>query len=64
MTQPNGQQPEGEPVNYADVLEYWRELVLDLHSRLSVSAAKLRNREREIASLQVELARRPHPVEE
>lgn len=49
MSSPNGQQ--GEPVAYEDVLSYWREQVIDLHSRLSMSAALLKNREREIAEL-------------
>lgn len=60
MTHPNGQ-PEGEPVNYADVLDYWQGVVLDLHSRLSVSAAQLKNRDREIENLKNQLSSREIP---
>ena len=58
MSSPNGQsQQQGEPVDYADVLEYWRGLAMELHSKASVTAALLANRDREIAHLRSQLAR-------
>lgn len=47
--------PQQEAVLYDDVLEYWRDLTLSLHSQLSVEKAKLRNRDREIEVLKAQL---------
>ena len=59
MSAPNGQMQEpGEPVNYADVLEYWRGVVMDLHSRLSVAAAQIKNRDQMIEHLRSQASNR------
>lgn len=59
MTNPNGLNAppqQQESVDYADVLEYWRNQVLDLHSRLAVAAAQVRNRDKEISALRDRLS--------
>lgn len=57
MVSPNGQpqQQQGEPVDFAEVLEYWRDQTMDLHSRLAISNAMIKNRDREISDLRKQL---------
>jgi hypothetical protein len=55
MSTPNGlpplPSPQQEAVLYEEVLEYWQNLVMELHGKLSMAEARLRNRDREIQTL-------------
>jgi hypothetical protein len=57
MSTPNGlpplPSPQQEAVLYEEVLEYWQNLVMELHGKLSMAEARLRNRDREIQTLKM-----------
>lgn len=41
-----------EPVQYDDVIEYYQEVIADLHAKLAVARAQIRNRDRALRSYQ------------
>lgn len=59
MSQPNGlpsPEPQQEAVPYEMVIDYWQRLAMDLHSKLSVSEARMRTRDAVIEQLRSRMA--------
>lgn len=51
----NGLEPQEpqEALNFEDILAYWQRLVTQLNSKLAIAEARIANRDRIIATLEV-----------